>query len=264
MILSIIIVNYKTSALTKLCVSSIKNSLKNNDYEIIVLDVASNEEESEEIHDKFPDIKLIPIKENVGYSKSVNLGIKNSNPDSKYLLILNADIVVINGAISALIKFLDSNSNVGMAGPQLLNFNNTIQYSCFRFYTPAVVLYRRLPFVGKIKFVQKTLNDFLMKEWDHKTMRSVDWLMGSALMIRREALDATGLMDERFFMYFEDVDWCRRFWENEWRVVYYPLAKMAHYHGKQSSGFGKYTIIHIISAFKYFNKFMGKNIPHKE
>lgn len=263
MMLSIIIVNYKTPALTKLCVGSIKNSLKDLDYEIIITNVEANEEDGQEIQDKFPDVKIIPIADNLGYSRSVNIGIERSDKNSEYLLILNADIVVVENAIAKLIDFMEKNKDVGMSGPQLLNFNNTIQYSSFRFYTPMVVFYRRTPF-GKMKFAKKTLDNFLMKDWDHNSIKDVDWLMGSAMMIRREALKKVGTMDERFFMYFEDVDWARRFWENGWRVVYYPVAKMAHYHGKQSSGFGKYTIVHIISAFKYFTKYMGKDLPHKE
>ncbi len=260
--LSIIIVNYKTPAILKLCIGSIIKSIKDLRYEIIVVDIDAREEDSDDIKEKFPGIKLIPQKENVGYSRSVNLGIKNSNPDSEYLLILNADIVIIENAISELVRFLNINYDAGMAGPQLLNFNNTIQYSSFLFYTPAIVFYRRLP-IGRIGFVKKAVDKFLMKDYDHRTDKNVDWLMGSAMMIRRKALDMVGLMDERFFMYFEDVDWCRRFWENNWRVVYHPAAKMAHYHGKQSSGFGKYTIIHILSAFKYFKKHRGKECPHK-
>ncbi len=260
MLLSIIIVNFKTPAILALCVNSIKKTLGNLNCEIIAVDVSPRDDDAEMIKEKFPDIKTVLIKNNAGYSCSVNAGIKKTDSSSEYLLILNADIVVVKNAIGELIDFMDKNPAIGMAGPQLLNFNNTIQYSCFLFYTPAIVLYRRLP-LGKIAYVRKVLDSFLMKECDHKTDRDVNWLMGSAMMVRRKALEKVGLMDERFFMYFEDVDWCRRFWENNWRITYHPAAKMAHYHGKQSSGFGKYTIIHIVSAIKYFKKHMGKKLP---
>jgi GT2 family glycosyltransferase len=182
---------------------------------------------------------------------------------------LNGDIIVTENAIQQMLQFLQADSSIGMIGPRLLNFNGTLQPSCFHFYKPWTILYRRT-FLGKFDFAKKHLDWFLMNDYDHVNPKEVDWLMGSALMISREALQKVGLMDTQYFMYMEDVDWCRRFWENDFKVVYFPQASMHHYHGKGSAKggvirsllFNKYTWIHISSGIKYFKKFAGKPLPN--
>jgi len=148
-----------------------------------------------------------------------------------------------------------------LLGPQLLNFNGTIQESCFRFHKPLTIVCRRT-LLGRTSWGKKELARFAMEDFDRQSDKEVDWLLGAALMLRRQALNDVGPMDERFFLYFEDTDWCRRFWDKGWGVVYWPSAKMHHYHGrssKRTSGvadlfFNKYTWIHISSAIKYFWK----------
>ncbi|KKQ04684.1 MAG: Glycosyltransferase, group 1 family protein [Candidatus Moranbacteria bacterium GW2011_GWE2_36_40] len=233
---------------------------------MIVTDSATQEDTEMMMREQFEDVIFFPFKENVGFQAIVKKGIENSA--GEYLLILNGDIIVTENAIQNMLNFLQANSSVGMVGPKLLNFNGTLQISCFRFYKPFTILYRRT-FLGKMSFAKKHLDWFLMNDYDHKSPKDVDWLMGSALMISRAAIEKVGLMDPQYFMYMEDVDWCRRFWENGFRVVYYPLASMHHYHGKGSAKggivrsllFNKYTWIHITSAVRYFKKFFGKSLP---
>lgn len=258
--LSIIIINYKTPEILALCIRSLKATITGLKYEIIAVDVESDYKTEYFIKDSFPDIAFLPLKDNVGYSKSVNAGLRIADKKSKYYLVLNADIIAKPGAVDSLFGYMEKNPKVGMSGPQLLNFNNTFQNSYFRFYTPKVILYRRT-FFKNFPGAKAALDDFLMQGSDHNLTQPVDWLMGSAMFIRREALEKAGLMDERFFMYFEDVDWARRFWNNNYKVVYYPTAKMMHYHGKQSSESKKYAIIHIVSAIKYFVKYFGQETP---
>lgn len=258
--ISIIIINYKTPEILELCIKSLIATIAKINYELIVVDVESDYKIEYLIRDSFPDIIFVPLKKNDGYSKSVNAGIKKISANGKYLLVLNADIIAKQGAVNKMFSHMEKNPETGVCGPQLLNFNNTFQNSYFRFYTPKIILYRRTV-LKNFSSAQKALNNFLMAESNHDLTQPVDWLMGSALFIRRDALKKVGSMDERFFMYFEDVDWCRRFWDNGFRVIYYPEAKMMHYHGKQSSESKKYAIIHIISAIKYFWKYLGKKMP---
>ncbi len=261
--LSIVIINYKTPEILSLCISSLKSTIKNIKYEIIAVDVESDYKIEYFIKDKFPDVVFLPIKDNVGYSKSVNRGIGKADKNSKYFLVLNADIITKEDAINRMFDFMEQSPDVGVSGPQLLNFNNTFQNSCFQFYTPEVILYRRT-FFKNFTRAKKVLDSFLMAESNHDLTQNVDWMSGAALFIRGTALKKIGLMDERFFMYFEDVDWCRRFWDNGYRVAYYPNAKMMHYHGKQSSDSKKYAFIHIVSAVKYFWKYLGQKMPDKD
>lgn len=264
--LSIIITSFKNPELLKVCINSIKKNLTITDYEIIEVDGSSEEATRLMMKESFSDVKFFPFKENVGYQALIKKGYEMSS--GKHILILNGDIVVKKEAIESLLDYIKNNEKVGLVGPQLLGFNDELQYSCFRFYTPLTIVYRRT-FLGKLNFAKKHLDRFLMKDFDHKHEKEADWLMGSALMTTRGAIEKVGLMDPRFKMYFEDVDWCRRFWENNLKVIYYPEAQMYHYHGKGSAGknllktlvFNKLAWIHLGSAFKYFIKYLGRPLP---
>jgi len=263
---SIIITHHRTPELLKLCLESLKKATEDLETEIFVLDSENKDDEAREIiRDDFPGVKLIAFAKNMGYGRLVNAGLKQSG--GEYIMILNADMILTADSLKKLVNFMDSHFQVGVVGPQLLNINETIQESCFHFYRPMTIIYRRT-FLGQIGRGRRELDFFLMKDFDHKTIREVDWMMGTALMVRREALERVGPLDERFFMYFEDVDWCRRFKQAGWQVVYYPDAKMYHYHGKVSKTHGglldaflnKYTRIHILSGLKYFWKWRKNNL----
>lgn len=266
--LSLVITSYRNAELLKLCIDSVKKFSQGLDYEIIVADSATTEDTEMMMREDYPDVKFFPHKENVGFQALIKKAVENSQGD--YILFLNGDIIVTENSIQKLLDFIKKNKGVGMAGPKLLNFNGTLQQSCFRFYRPSTIIYRRLPsFFKKIKFIQKHLDWFLMQDFDHQKPRSVDWIMGSALMARKEAIEKVGLMDPKFFMYMEDVDWCRRFWENGYAIVYYPYSQMNHYHGRGSKKggifyslfFNRLTWIHILSAIKYFIKYWRKELP---
>lgn len=258
--LSIIIVNYKNPPLLRLCLKSLVRTVSSDlDYEVVVVDSQTSVETQnvvlEEFTPLFKRITLLPYRENTGYTRGVNEGIRYSTGD--YFLILNPDIVVLEGSIEKLLEHLIAHPQIGLIGPQLLNFDGSRQDSCFRFVTPLTILYRRvLPFTNR--FVER----YLMHDTDLSVPREVDWLMGSALMTSRRAIEDVGLMDERLFHYFNDVDWPKRFWENGYAVMYYPYAKMHHYHQRQSKGpfgifdalFTRGTRWHIRDAFVYFAK----------
>ncbi|MGW8184871.1 MAG: glycosyltransferase family 2 protein [Candidatus Moraniibacteriota bacterium] len=264
--LSIIITNYKNPDLLRLCINSILDNVKNISYEIIVADSDTEEVTEMMMREDFPQVKFFPFFENVGFKKLVNTGIENSL--GEYFLILNGDILVKENSIEKMLAYIKNDATLGMIGPKLLNFNGTPQDSCFRFYKPITIVYRRTV-LGKLPFAKRHLDWFLMRDYDRKEPKDVDWLMGSSIMIPRQAFEKVGPMDDRFFMYMEDVDWCRRFWEKNLRVVYFPLAEMLHYHGKGSgkNGFfysifcNRLTWIHISSAMKYFLKYQGKKNP---
>jgi GT2 family glycosyltransferase len=267
--ISIIVTSYRNPQLLKVCLDSIKKTVINIEYELIVADSETQEDTEMMMREDYPDIVFFPFKKNVGLQALLKKAIESSH--GKYLLLLNGDIVVTEDSVYKLLEYIKQNVLVGMLGPKLLNFNGTLQYSCFRFYKPLTIIYRRT-FLGRLPFAKKHLDWFLMMDYKHNEIKEVDWLMGSALMISRKAIEKVGLMDPRYFLYMEDVDWCRRFWENGFKVVYYPLIGMHHYHGKVSKKggmiksllFNKMTWIHIISGIKYFKKFRGKSLPiHK-
>lgn len=267
--LSIIVTNYKNPELLKVCLDSIKKNYTGSDWEIIVSDSETEEKTELIMREVFPEIRFIASVENIGFGATVRNGYEKSRGD--YILILNGDIIVKNNSIEKLLDYIKNNPKVGIVGPQLLSFNETIQPSCFRYYTPLTILYRRT-YLGKLGIGKNHIDRFLMKEFDHKNIKEVDWIQGSAMMTKREAISKIGLMDPNFKMYFEDVDWCRRFWEKGYKVVYNPTSQMYHYHGRGSAGTGviktllskKLAWIHIASAIKYFWKYFGKPLSERE
>lgn len=264
--LSIIITSYKNPELLKLCLDSIKKNISLADYEIIVADGETGEKIELMMEEDYPEIAFLPSSENLWFGGEVNAGIKKSR--GEHILILNDDIIVKKDSIESLLRYSREHPEAGIIGPQLLNFNETFQPSCFRFLSPFTILYRRT-YLGKLPFAKEHLDRFLMKDFDHKQTREVDWLMGSAMMLKKSAVEKVGPVDRRFQMYMEDTDWCRRFWENGYKVIYCPEAKMYHYHRRGSAGggimnlilFNRLTRLHIQSAIKYFLKYAGKKPP---
>ncbi|MEX0650065.1 MAG: glycosyltransferase family 2 protein [Candidatus Andersenbacteria bacterium] len=268
MTLSIIIVNYNTGPLTKALVESllIDTSVPKR-TEIIVVDNNSKDESVSFLRSDYPEITVIDNKENLGLAAGINTGLKVAK--GKYYLILNPDMIALEGSVAKLVEYMDQNPKVGMAGGKLISPNGKLQYSCYRFYTLMTIIYRRTP-LGKTARGRQTVRRFLMRDYDHEAPRDVDWLMGACLIVRREVVKETKGMDERFFLYFEDVDWCRRVWEAGWRVAYVPQAVFSHFHQRSSERgallgifTNRSTREHIKSAFKYFWKFRGKPVPSR-
>ncbi len=261
--LSIIILNYKSKKLTFECLASIYKANfnigeKKLNYEIIVVDNASGDNIGKELAQSYPQVIFIQNDCNTGMGAGNNLGIKKARGD--YIIIMNPDTLVLGDTFVKLYEFMETNQNVGVVGPKQYNIDKTVQDSCYRWYGIFTPIYRRTP-LGKLKIAQKDIARFLMKDFDHKSARQVDWLLGSFLFCRHEALDEIGLFDERFFLYFEDTDLCRRFWQAGWQVVYYPEAEIIHNHQRQSARGAWYKFFlnkasreHVLSWLKYLKK----------
>ncbi|MFA5925363.1 MAG: glycosyltransferase family 2 protein [Parcubacteria group bacterium] len=268
--LSIIVTSYKNPSVLRLCLESLKKNVLNENCEIMVLDSSTEEDTEMMMREEFSEIIFFSHKNNLGFAKLVNRGLKNAK--GRYVLILNSDIIIEKRSADILLEQLKKDPSIGIIGPKLLNFDGKTQPSCFRFYSPFIILYRRTS-LGKFGFARKRIDNFLYKDKDLEKPQEVDWIMGSAIMAPRKVIDEVGPMEENFgFMYFEDVDWCRRFWERNHRIVYFPGVKMFHYHGKGSVGRGAFKAVllnrltreHIKSAIKYFWKYCRKTNPHRE
>ena len=274
MMLSIIILNYNHKNLLKNCLKSLKEADLELLHEIIITDNNSNDGSQEFLSQlkisagggsafggKNPDLKIILNNRNLGYAQANNQAIKIAK--GKYVLILNPDVIVLPGSIEKLVECLKKNEKAGMVGPQLLNPDKTVQNSCYNFpklITPAV----RRTFLGKLPGFKKELSRYLMLDFDHKQVKEVDWLIGACLMIKKEVLKEVGYFDERYFLYFEDVDLAKKIWQAGYKVVYIPKAQMIHFHRRLSADksalialFSKITWVHIISALKFFIKWRG-------
>jgi GT2 family glycosyltransferase len=262
---SIIIVHTYEKDLICQTLDSIYRAAPRLNYEIIIVDNNPNAGMGDVLKISHQQITHIPLEKNIGFGAAMNVGIRNSQ--GKYVLIFNPDIVVLPGSMESLFDFMENNSQVGMCGPQLRNPDGSLQYSCYRFPNPMTPAYRRT-ILGKFRNGKQNVSEYLMMDCSHDEQMEVDSLIGAAIFARRDALEGVGLFDERFFMYYEDNDLCRRFWENGYEVVYYPLSMMIHYHRRASADggffnqlFNRFAWIQIISAIKFFNKYRGKENP---
>ncbi len=251
--LSIAIINYNTKGLLEECLSSLLQYPPSCEYEILVIDNASTDGSPDLVRDLFPGVKLFPNPRNVGYAAAVNQAFRGS--DSEFVLVLNPDVVVTPGAVDALHRYMRSNPRVGIAGSKLLNPDGTLQHSCRRFYNLKTLLYRRT-FLGKIFSGSPVITEHLMADWDHAAPRQVDWILGACMMVRRSAVEEVGPADERFFLYFEDVDWCYRMKSRGWEVHYCPDSVMVHHHRRDSARgvFGPGLRAHLASVFRFYEK----------
>ncbi|NCS99912.1 hypothetical protein CO116_00465 [Candidatus Falkowbacteria bacterium CG_4_9_14_3_um_filter_38_19] len=257
--ISIIIVNYKSRGLALNCLKSIKeadwDALK---YEIIVVDNNSVDSLGEILAWQNPEIKFIQSNKNLGMGAGNNLGLRGAQ--GKYLVVMNPDTIAFKDTFKILYDYLEANPRVGLAGPKQFYPDKTVQDTCFRWYGPLTPIFRRLP-LECLPFVKKDLDRFLMKDYNKEEARPVDWLLGSFLFCRAKALEQVGLFDERFFLYFEDTELCRRFWQKGWQVIYYPAAQIIHNLQRQSAKTAWYkfftskaTVYHIVSWLKYLRK----------
>lgn len=218
-LVSIVILNYNTCELTLNLLDSIE---RNDSFEIILVDNNSTDGSWESFKKlKIPNLVAVRNRENLGFSRGVNVGIRRAR--GEYILLLNSDVKVKKGSILALVNFARKNPDAGVVAPKLILGNGKIQRSVFRFPT---VWEAFKEFILKIK---DSYGPYLPKS---KKPLAVDAVVGAAFLIKREVIEKVGLFDERYFMYFEDIDYCRRVWKAGYKVYYLPTVSMIHYHGQ--------------------------------
>jgi len=199
---------------------------------------------------KFPWVKLISLKKNIGYAGGHNTAFAQT--ESPIFITLNPDVIVQPGSLEILVQVLEKYDKAAIVGPCLLNPDGSNQFSARRFYTWRTVACRRLPIPGR-----KKVNDHhLMKDCDPEQVRSVDWILGATMAIRRSAFNAKALFDARYKLYFEDVDLCYFARRRGWDVLYCPQSKMVHDHQRTSARtlLSSAAIAHFVSWIKFYLK----------
>jgi GT2 family glycosyltransferase/lipopolysaccharide/colanic/teichoic acid biosynthesis glycosyltransferase len=251
--LSIVIVTHNSRTPVGRCLASIERNAPSCDYETIVIDNASSDGTPAMVAETFGHVRIVANEENTGYSRGVNQGIRLSSGEN--ILIINPDIEVQEDSIDKLIEFMGKTPDAGIAGSKLIYPDGRLQYSCRTFYTLAVLLLRRT-FLGRLFPRAAALRSHLMMDYDHAESRKVDWIIGACMMVRRAALEKVGSMDERFFLYFEDIDWCYRMKNHGWSVYYVPESVMIHAYERSSARtvLAKPFLIHMISLLRYYEK----------
>lgn len=251
--IDIIIVNHNSSKCTIKAIESLKEKINGYIPNIIVVDNASIDT-PEIVASKFSDVELLINKENLGFSKAINQALKKTMND--YSVILNPDTVIVNGFIKEVIDYLEKNQDIGIVGPRIFDSDGSIQGSARRFPTFWTSMFgRKSPLTKMFPNNPFTRKEFVCFNEDAREVFEVDWVSGACMVIRRKSLEAVGGFDERFFLYWEDTDICKRVRDAGWKIVYYTRAKVIHYIGRSSSTKPIESIYHFHnSCFKLFQK----------
>lgn len=257
---SIVIVNFNTKQLTIDAIHSVFQSKTNFSYEIILVDNNSSDGSIATFHQEFPNITIIENKENVGFAKANNQAIRIAN--GRYILLLNSDTIVQKDTLQVMLNFMENHPKVGASGCKVVLPDGLLDKACRRgFPTPQASFYH---FSGLAKLFPDNprFNQYQLGHLDSGKDYSVDCLVGAFMLLRREVIEQVGLLDEEFFMYGEDIDWCYRIKEAGWDNYYYPYTSIIHYKGASSRRKAFKIIYEFHRAMILFHrKHFAKNYP---
>jgi len=228
-VLSIAIVNYRKGPLLLACLDSIYKTVGDLTVEVVVVDNASCDGIADVLPTRYPQSRLILNSANLGFAKATNQAIATAQ--GSYILLLNPDTVVMQGALQTLVGYLEGNPDAGAVGPQLVGPGGAIQLSCRSFPSYSTAFFGHYALLTRWFPRNPFSRRYLLSDWDHGTVREVDWVSGACLMTRRDVLERAGLLDEHFFLFNEDVDLCKRMRDAGWKVVYVPEARVIHHIG---------------------------------
>lgn len=241
------------------------------DIQITVADNSKNQDYLKEaLRGQFPQVKYVDCGGNVGFGKGNNMGFKAT--PARYYFALNRDTVITENSntISKIIKFMDDNSKIGCVGPKLLNMDGSLQYSCYRFDLPSILIkpLKQIHLDKKYKWIKKYADRLNMVDFSHNKTQPVDWVLGAAMIVRKEVIDEIGWFDDRYFMYIEDCDWCHRMWEAGWPVYYVHDIVVKHVYARDSAKVpgilkallkNKLARVHLNSWIKYLWRWRGNH-----
>lgn len=226
---SIIVLNYNTCRLTMDCLRSVYDSKTKFFYEIILIDNNSRDDSVERISREFPDVMLIANSENVGFARANNQGMEVAS--GRYVLLLNSDTVVRRDTLETMVSFMDSRPDLGASGCKVILPDGSLDKACKRgFPTPSASFYYAFGF-SKLFPDRPRFNGYQLGYLDPDRDYPVDCLVGAFMLLRRKTIDQVGGLDEDFFMYGEDLDWCFRIKEAGWGIYYYPQTSIVHLKG---------------------------------
>lgn len=253
--ISIIIVNWNTRELLAGCLASLLADVqmfKRSNVETFVVDNASSDGSGDMVRERFPWVRLIENRENVGFARANNQGIQAST--GQYVLLLNSDTVVHPAALGTLVAFMDAHPQAGACGPRLLNDDGSLQPSAHPMLTPGREFWR-LAFLDGLW----PRAAYRQEQWDTVTPRPVEVIKGACLLLRRAALDQVGLLDDRYFMYTEEVDLCYRLAQAGWGLWVTPQAVVTHFGEASSKQVAEAMYLQLYrSKVQFYRKFGGE------
>lgn len=252
---SIIIVTWNNASDIERCLGSIAGAGKGTAVETVVVDNASRDATVDLIRKNFPAVRVIENRQNVGFARANNQAFESAT--GRYVMLLNPDTSVDAGAIEAVAFYLEHHSEAWVAGPTILNPDRSIQRSGVRFPSRWNIFVEAL-FLDRLFPKSRLFGSHKEMYEDARKPRAVDYLQGSALMVRREVLEKVGGLDESFFMYFEEADWCYRIKRAGGEIHYVPAGSVIHYGGEAFAHFDERRLVHFHrSMLRFFRKNYG-------
>ena len=259
---SIVIVSFNTKEVTRQCLEHVQKHAAVVPHEVLVVDNASEDGSADMVAAEFPRVHLIRQNENRGFAGGNNPAMEIAR--GRYILLLNSDAFLAEGVLEKTIHHLDEHPNIGVLGCKLTDPDGTLQPSArmlpgplnkILHITGLAAHFPKSKFFGRIDYTW----------WDHSEPRSVGWVVGAYFLIRRETMEDIGVLDDRYFLYFEEIDYCLSARRAGWDVVFYPYASVIHLGGQSSlktgkrvSAKGKQVVaIRITSEFRYYRKLYG-------
>jgi GT2 family glycosyltransferase len=231
-LVSIVIVSWNAREYLAECLESLTEKVYAGPMETIVVDNASSDGSAEMVRARFPGVRLVCNDQNLGFAKANNVGIRQAR--GEYLALVNSDVHLLDDCIGTLVAYCESDRKAGIIGPKIIGRDGLLQASCRGFPRLWNTLCRALA-LDAVFPRSSWFNGYLLRHQDHGSRMPADILSGCFWLVRREALDAVGLLDEGFFIYGEDMDWCKRFWQSGWTAMFVPEAQAIHYGGASSS-----------------------------
>jgi len=256
--ISIIIVNYNVKELLEQSLISIRKASRGINVEIFVVDNASTDGSVEFIRTNFPEVHLIANRSNAGFAAANNQAIKHAR--GKYLLLLNPDTVVQEDTFDVILQFFSEEPECGMVGCKILNPDGTLQLACRRSFPTPWVGFTRIIGLSRIFPKSKIFGKYNLTYLDPDETYEVEAISGSFMFVRREVVEQVGFLDDAFFMYGEDLDWCYRIREAGWKIFYVPQTKIIHFKGESSK---KADIDLTLMFYKAMELFVQKHYHSK-
>lgn len=227
---SVVIVNYNRREWLRACLQSVINGARDTAIEVIVVDNASCDGAPSMVSREFPEVRLVCNTSNRGFAAATNQGI--SHAGGGYVFLLNPDTLVARGSVGELCRFLDQHPEVGLVGPKLTDCDGALQHSIRNFPTLCNQAFEGLMLHRILPEATERLGEVVTSGRSYRETRQVDWLCGAALLARREMIESVGDLDEAFFLYAEEKDWCYRAAKEGWKTYYHPHAEVVHRGGQ--------------------------------
>jgi GT2 family glycosyltransferase len=253
-VLDIVIVNHNSTDDLMLCLQSIYDSLGDIPTTVFIQDNASDDD-LDRLHSSFPQAIVSKNRDNIGFARAINKGLAQGA--APYVALINPDTIVHKGCFEETLTYMEKTTDIGVVGPRVLNTDGTTQGSARAFPTPFTGLFGRNTVLTKWFPNNPITRANMLTSRSHiKMPMDVDWVSGACMVVRRRAIEEVGLLDTRFFLYWEDADWCRRMWQKGWKVVYHPIPTVVHSVGTSSSKRPLRSLIEFHkSCYRLFDKY---------